>query len=99
MIVNGKEYPLWSQFVERKNEWVGGTLHDLGGMLDHPCSKTEIIDVTLVPNGEDSAFFGFKGKGYDCGFDVKYGGVAGVDDPPWLHFSGSYGLSFRVKKK
>ena len=29
MEVNGKEYPLWSQFIERKGEWIGGILSDL----------------------------------------------------------------------
>ncbi len=24
--VYGREYPLWSQFVERKTEWIGGHL-------------------------------------------------------------------------
>jgi hypothetical protein len=30
MIINGKEYPMWSEFLEHKNEWIGGTLHDFG---------------------------------------------------------------------
>ena len=27
--VNGKVYPLWGQFIERKDEWIGGILEDL----------------------------------------------------------------------
>ena len=33
MEINGKVYPLWSQFVEKKQEWVGGTLQDEGDFL------------------------------------------------------------------
>ena len=28
--INGREYPLWSKFVERKAEWIGGVLEDFG---------------------------------------------------------------------
>ena len=28
LVVNNKQYPLWSQFVERKDEWIGGLLVD-----------------------------------------------------------------------
>jgi len=34
MNVNGKEYPLWGQFVERKEEWIGGLLLDEGDSMD-----------------------------------------------------------------
>lgn len=28
VIVNGKVYPMWNQFIERKKEWIGGILED-----------------------------------------------------------------------
>ena len=27
--INGKQYPLWSQFVEQKDRWIGGVLEEL----------------------------------------------------------------------
>ena len=35
--IEGKEYPLWSQFVEKKEEWIGGFGE----------AQTEIIDIKL----------------------------------------------------
>ena len=29
--INGKTYPLWSQFVDKKDEWIGGILEDYDG--------------------------------------------------------------------
>lgn len=101
LIVNGKHYPLWSQFVERKKEWIGGILEDFGDDMDVMLGckpiKTEIIDIALTPNGETSAFFGVGGKDFTCGFDVRVGGiVAGEDD--WLTFSGYGNHKWRIKK-
>jgi hypothetical protein len=72
--INGKHYPLWSQFVERKDEWIGGKLvnEDMGLV-----AETTITDIELVPNGEESAFFRICGKDFNYGFDVHYGGVSG----------------------
>lgn len=91
--VNGKHYPLWSQFVERKAEYIGKTMesHDMGSIV-----STVVTDVELIPNGDDSAFFRFKGKDFDCGFDVKYGGIA-PSSKGWLTFSMMYGGEFMVK--
>ena len=79
--INGRQYPLWSQFVERKEEWIGGTLIEIN--LDPHIKadqiKTEITNIELVPNGFDSAFFKVCGKDFFCGFDVRYGGVSGAD--------------------
>ncbi len=71
--VNGKEYPMWGQFVQKKDKFIGGILedHDMG-----MCMKTEIIDITLEPNGKDSAFFSVEGKDFGCGGDVGHLGSA-----------------------
>ena len=102
--INGKQYPLWSQFVERKDEWIGGTLEDFGDSMDRAIgivgndnSKTEIIDITLNPNGDDSAFFSVEGEKFGCGFDVEYGGITAGDEG-WLTFSGYGGHTWRIKK-
>ena len=95
MIVNGKEYPLWSQFVERKSEFIGGVLQD----MDEGCTAdttTTITDITLTPNGSDSAFFSVEGESFNCGFDVKYGGIT-KGDAGWLAFSGYDNHIWRIK--
>lgn len=95
MIVNGREYPFWSQFVEGQEKFVGGTLQDLDmGM----CMETEITGITLKPNGKTSAFFSVNGKSFSCGFDVGVGGVTG-GEPGWLTFCGYGGHTWRIKGK
>lgn len=102
MEVNGKEYPLWSQFIERKDEWIGGILEDSGDSFDRKMgmknSQTIITDINLKPNGKNSAFFEVEGKDFGCGFDVQHGGItAGEED--WLTFYGYGGHSWRIKQK
>ena len=97
--VNGKYYPLWSQFVQRKNEWIGGKLvnRDMG-----ESAETIITDIELVPNGEDSAAFRICGEDFSFGFDVKYGGISGEPNLPKgaIAFSSMYvGLGIIYKKE
>lgn len=101
--INGKSYPLWSQFVERKGEWIGGTLEDFGDSMDRRLgakpAATEITDITLKANG-DSAFFSVDGEDFGCGFDVQYGGVScSPQEPGWVGFSGYMGHSWRIKQR
>ena len=100
IIVNGKEYPLWSQFVARKKEWIGCVLEDFGDSMDKRMgfkpAQTEITDICLLPNGDDSAFFSVNGKDFGCGFDVSGGGVIGGEEG-WLTFSGYGGHEWRIK--
>jgi hypothetical protein len=106
MEVNGKIYPLWGQFVEKKSQWINGKLQDFGDSLDplrmsedyYPI-ETTITDVRLEPNGDDSAFFSVVGKDFTCGFDVKYGGIAPENDEDWLTFRGYGGHKWRIKKR
>jgi len=106
MIVNGKEYPLWSQFVERRKEWIGGLLTDRGDSTDRALFgvdpvMTEIVDITLDPNGEDSAFFWIIGKDFSCGFDVQHGGISPSNEfgEGWIPFYGFGGHSFGICQK
>lgn len=73
VIVNGREYPLWNQFVDQQEEWECGTLksEEMGQILE-----TFVTGITLKPNGEDSAFFTIEGEDFSCGFDVKHGGIS-----------------------
>jgi len=101
MKVNGKEYPLWSQFVERKDEWIGGVLEDFGDSMEKAMGFdggiTEITDITLKPNGADSAMFMVKGKDFSYGFDVSVVGVVGGEDG-YITFNGYGGHEWRIKK-
>jgi len=103
MIVNGKEYPLWGQFVEKKEEWIGGELMDGGDSFDIQLGfspvKTIITDIELRPNGKESAFFAVVGKDFECGFDVSVGGIGGEQKDGWLTFSGYMGHKWKIKKK
>jgi len=102
MEVNGKEYPLWSQFVERQEEWKGGILEDFGDSFDRKMGAgpiiTEITGISLKPNGKDSAFFEVEGKDFGLGFDVKSGGITAGDEG-WITISGYGGHTWRFKQK
>ena len=102
--INGRTYPLWSQFVERKKEWIGGVLEETSG--DHMDKilglavggSTEIIDIELRPNGKETAFFEIVGKEFSCGFSTEVGGIIAGEEG-FITFSGYGGHTFRIKKR
>jgi hypothetical protein len=94
-LINGKYYPLLSQFVDRKSEFIGGILEDLEEGPNK--SVTEINDIKLIPNGKDSAFFRVCGKDFDCGFDTEVGGVVGGEEG-WITFHGYGGHEWRIRE-
>ena len=105
MKINGKSYPLWSQFVERKSEWVGGILQDKGDNMDRTLGltnggwiSTKITDISLKPNGKDSAMFEVEGRDFSCGFDTQYGGISAGENG-WITFNGYGGHEWRIKKE
>jgi len=103
IIVNGRVYPMWQQFVQRKREWIGGTLIEQGDSLisaEH-ASKTEIEDITLEPNGIDSAAFSVIGKNFTCAGDVSNLGIVGWRPfgPDFLTFQGYAGHTWGIKRK
>lgn len=100
LIVNGRHYPLWSQFVEKKDEWIGGQMFDHDTVMGDS-EPTEITDVRLDPNGETSAMLRFLGKDYECSCDVQYLGVGGPTLPGWLTLRMTFGGGgcFNIKKK
>jgi hypothetical protein len=88
---------MWAEIVERKQEWVGGILEDREEGYDP--IQTEITDISLSPNGEDSAFFlKSTGRILTVGFDVHVGGVIG-GEKGWLTFASIYGGKFRIQQK
>lgn len=101
--INGRQYPLWSQFVERKDEWVGGILEDFGDSMDKRMfgndahGKTKITDIRLEPNGKEDAFFTVAGEDFECGFSTEVGGVTGGEEG-WITFSGYGGHEWRIKQ-
>lgn len=99
MKINGKEYPLWSQFVERKKEFIGLRLQEItSGPPETGFAETQITDITLKPNGKDSAFFSVDGEEFDCGFDVGHGGI-GAGEKEWITFHGYGGHEWRIESK
>lgn len=103
LVVNGKHYPMWSQFVEKKDEWIGGEMEDEGDsmdrrMFDGRIMKTEITNIELEPNGDDSAMFNVIGKDFSCGGDVGHLGIGGNQKNGWLTFSGYGGHTWRIQK-
>ncbi len=97
-MINGRAYPMWSQFVHRKSEWIGGVLEDFGDYSAVPKYRTEITDIKLEPNGKEHAWFEVTGKDFACGFCTTVGGVIGGEDG-WLTFSGYQGHTWRIKEK
>jgi len=95
MEINGKTYPMWNQFVDKADEFKGFLLedHDMGMVR-----VTKVTDITLKPNGKDSAFFTIHGEDFDCGFDVGHGGI-GSGEEGWLTFRGYANHMFRVQTK
>ena len=105
ILINGKVYPMWQQFVQKKQEWIGGTLQDFGDSMDKSLGitgeepmSTKITDIKLSPNGLTSAFFEVEGEHFGCGFSTGIGGIGGTQEKPWITFSGYMGHKWRIKK-
>lgn len=98
--INGKQYPMWSQFVDRKNEWIGGILQEINDSFPvlsaDDIDGTEIVDIKLSPNGDYSAFFEVIGKDYSCGGDVQHLGITS-GEKGWITLSGYGGHVWRIK--
>ena len=100
LTINGKEYPLWSQFVEGKEKFIDGVLEDFGDSIDiamgYKGGTTIIKDIMLEPNGDDSAMFNVIGEDFSCGFNVQHGGITD-GEKGWITFSGYGGYKWRIK--
>ncbi len=59
--------------------------------------STIITDITLEPNGEDSAYFSVEGEDFSCGFDVHYGGISGGGSDGYITFHGFGGHEFIIE--
>ena len=90
IVVNGKVYTMWQQFVQKKDEWIGGILTDYHDSFDRSAGngepmKTKIKDIELIPNGKDGAAFHVVGEEFTCGGSVEYLGIMGADIPEMKH--------------
>lgn len=93
-LINGKHYPLWQQFVDKKDQYIGCTLEDNDGGIQ---AITKITDIKLDPNGDSSAMFTVVGKDFSCGFDVSHGGIDGSRcKDGMLAFSGFAGHQWAI---
>lgn len=101
IIINGKEYPMWAQFVEKKNEWIGGTLQEIEDsfprVADEESEGTKIIDIKLEPNGKEHAYFSVDGEDYGCGGSTDTLGIVAGENG-WITLSGYGGHRWRIKK-
>lgn len=96
--INGRKYPLWSQFVHRKEEWIGGVLQDFGDYSSEPKYTTKITDIKLEANGPNHAYFSVVGENFTCGFCTSVGGVS-PGEAGWMTVSGYQNHTWRFKKK
>ena len=100
MIVNGREYPMWSQFVENKDKYIGQEVQNIDmGMT----ASMIVTDIRLEPNGDDSAMFVIEGKDVEGDTDtwltdVHYIGI-GAGEDGWITFSTMYLGDIRIKNK
>ncbi len=95
--INGKSYPLWSQFVEQKERWIGGTVEEPSDGIA-PGGSTEITDISLEEQENGGVFFTVHGKDFNESFDIQYGGVGGPFEKGWVGFRGVCG-GFRIREK
>ena len=98
--VNGKYYPMWQGIIDKKERFIGRKLIDKGDsferLMGSKAMETPIVDISLKPNGEDSAFFTVHGIDFNCGFDVQVGGIVAGDEG-YLTFSGYGGHVFMIE--
>lgn len=73
IVINGRYYPLWEQFVLNKERWIGGELVEYsdGPMPMKPVTAT-ITDIRLEENGPESAMFSVDGEPFGCSCDVRH---------------------------
>lgn len=65
-VINGKVYQFWQQFLDKQEQWIGGTLEDFGDSMDRQLGATsmttKITGIDLRENGKESAFFEINGE-------------------------------------
>jgi hypothetical protein len=99
--LDANSYPVWRQFEEKQNMFIGGVLEDFGDTLVRQngatSMQTKILGIKLEANGKDSAFFSVIGENFSCGFDVSVGEISDVDKE-WITFRGVLEHIWRIKK-
>lgn len=85
-----RKFPLWDQFIDRKDEWIGGKLTEDG-------ESTPIKDIQMNQVG-DGYVFSIVGEDWTDEFNVDYGGVSACGIPNSIGFYCMGGLSFTITK-
>lgn len=97
--INGKFYPMWSQFVDKKENFIGREMIETDNLMGAK-QPTLITDVTLEPNGIDSAMISFHGQHYSFGVDVKHLGIGAKDTyPGYLNLTTFFGCDLYIGEK
>lgn len=92
-----KNYPLWDQFIEGKNEWIGGKLTEICSIGGR--TETKITDILLENRESDFPVFWVHGEDFSCGFCVKYGGISpNREFQNGISFYSTFGLTFNIQK-
>jgi len=92
---------MWRDFVEDKEEWVGGELHEFDNICGHV--KTTITDVKVteeeLDGGEIQRMFHVMGKDFSMSCDTHFIGVGGISRFNGLPLRATWGEWELVKKK
>ena len=83
-------YPVWSKFIDNKDEWIGGILRE----DNH---STVIRDISLTKES-NAIVFRVTGGTFSCAFNIAYGGAVPSNNFDSISFS-AYTLSFSISKK
>lgn len=102
-----EKYPDLVKLVETKAKYIGWKMVDSGDAMDRKMFGnqqvgTVVTDIQFeLDKDQTGANFTIKGKDFDCGFAVEYGGgVRKFDDKATtLHFYGFMGHSFIITKE
>jgi len=102
-----EQYPDIQRLVANKAKYIGWKLTDSGDAMDRRMFGGETVGTIVtdilfeLDDDQTSASLTIKGKDFDCGVNVKYGG--GVrkfsDDADAVHFYGYMGHSFVITKE
>lgn len=96
MQVNEKEYQLWSQFVEKKNDFIGGILESPARHSNNTIT-TIITDITLSKSCYDSYIFTIEGRGFSSFLNTAQGKIVNKE-PGWTIFYDGQGGECKIKK-
>lgn len=87
-----RHYPLWQQFVDRQDEWIGGIL------TDEDAGESTTIKSIHIDREDTYDAFRVEGDGWGCAFNVEFGGVVPSGMKNTIRFYAAGGMSFTITK-